>query len=76
MAAEVRRLYSQRERDRAEAREKPAEADTRECNSNVKRFRVALGAAQALVIGDTDDEAVICTPHVTALLDMLAKLPS
>ena len=76
IAAEVRRLYSQRERDRAEAREKPAEVDTRACNNNVQRFRVALGAAQALVIGDTDAEAVICTTHVTALLDMLAQLPS
>jgi hypothetical protein len=76
IAAEVRRLYSQRERDRAEAREKHAEAETRECNNNVRRFRGALGAAQALMLGDTDDEAVICTTHVTALLDMLAKLPS
>ena len=39
----------------------------------MRRFRGALGAAQALMLGDTDDEAVICTTHVTALLDMLAN---
>ena len=76
MAAEVRRLYGQREMDRAEAREKHAEAETLAFNNTVRRFRGALGAAQALMIGDTDEEAVICTTHVTALLDMLAKLPS
>ena len=58
MEAEVRRLYGQRERDRAEAREKHAEADARECNNNVRRFRVALGAAQALIIGETDEAAI------------------
>jgi len=74
--AEIRRLYGQMEIDRAEARKKHAEADTLEFNNKVKRLRLVLGAAKALMVGDDGEEAVIFTAQITAFLETLEKLGS
>jgi hypothetical protein len=74
LEAEVRRLYGQLEIDRAEARKKQAEADVLEFNNKVKRLRLALGMAKALLIGDTTEEAVIFAEQIDAFLKELDPL--
>jgi len=74
--AEVRRLYGQMEIDRAEARKKHAEAETLEFNNKVRRLRLVLGAAKALMVGEEGQEAVIFTAQITAFLETLENLGS
>jgi hypothetical protein len=74
--AEVRRLYGQIEIDRAEARKKHAEADMLEFNNKVRRLRFVLGAAKALMVGDTGEEAGIFTAQITEFLETLDKFAS
>src|SRR5262245_31941736 len=52
LEAEIRRLFSQSEADRAEARKKIAEAEALEFQTKVKRLRLVLGGAKAILIGE------------------------
>jgi hypothetical protein len=76
LEAQIRRLYVQMEIDRAEARKKHAEADTLELNNKVKRLRLVLGMAQAFLVGDASEEAVIFTAQIEAFRTTLNELTS
>lgn len=47
-----------------------------EFNNKVKRLRLALGMAKALMVGDTGEEAVILTAQIEAFRATLDEMAS
>ena len=72
--AETRRLYAQMELDRAEARKRHAEAEAIELQTKIRRLRVVLGGAHALLLGEQGEEAVVFVQQIDAFLTTLDKL--
>jgi hypothetical protein len=74
LEAEIRRLFSQSEADRAEARKKNAEAEAIEFQTKVKRLRLVLGGTKAMLIGERGEEAVIFAQQIEEFLQTLKEL--
>ena len=56
IVAEVDLLYSQKEKQFAEARKLHAEADLIELQTNVKKLKIALSSMKLLMIGEANNE--------------------
>lgn len=74
LEAEIRRLFSQSEADRAEARKKNAEAEALEFQTKVRRLRLVLGGAKAMLVGEQGEEAIIFGKQIEEFLQILKEL--
>ncbi len=76
LEAEIHRLYTQAEADLADARKKRAEAAALEFDTKVKRMRLFLGGAKALLTGDEGEEAVLFGTQIDTFIKSLDEFSS
>lgn len=69
--AEVAKTYAEQEKLLAEARKANSEAEAREFQTAVQRLRLVLGGTKAMLIGDTDEEALLFGRQIDAFLEVL-----
>jgi hypothetical protein len=71
--AEVRKIVTQIETERAEARKKHAEADSLEFQTAVKKLQFSLMGTKAMLIGDASDEAILFGKQIESFLTSIKE---
>lgn len=69
--AEVDLLYSQKEKELAEARKLNAEAQRIEFDTAIKRLRLSLKMTKVMLIGEPGEEALIMVKSVEQFIEVL-----
>jgi hypothetical protein len=69
--AEVDLLYSQKERELAEARKLNAEAQKIEFDNAINRLKLSLKMTKVMLIGETGEESLIMLKSVNQFIDIL-----
>lgn len=74
IVAEVDLLYSQKEKQFAEARKLHAEADLIELQTNVKKLKIALSSMKLLMIGEANNEEIIFLKQIDVFLQTIKEI--
>jgi hypothetical protein len=69
--AQVDLLYSQKEKELAEARKLNAEAEALEIRNNIRKLKLSIGGMKALMIGETGEEEILFLRQMDQFLELL-----
>jgi hypothetical protein len=69
--AQVDLLYSQKEKELAEARKLNAEAEALEIGNNIRKLKLSIGGMKALMIGETGEEEILFLRQMDQFLELL-----
>ena len=72
--AEIEELYSSRNKKIAETRKINAEAGSIELKNRVNSLKISLGLTKVLMVGSTDENAVVFFKEIDSLLSMIDNL--
>jgi hypothetical protein len=73
LLAEIDYIFSQREKEIAEARKINAEAHKIEIENSLRQLKLSLGMAKALLIGEEEGESIIFVKKIDAFLDVIKE---
>ncbi|MBT1690080.1 hypothetical protein [Dawidia soli] len=71
LMAQVDLLYSQKEKELAEARKLHAEAEALEIRNNIRKLKLGIGGMKALMIGETGKEEILFLKQMDHFLEIL-----
>jgi hypothetical protein len=71
LMAQVDLLYSQGEKELAEARKLNAEAEALEIRNSIRRLKLSIGGMKALMIGETGKEEILFLKQMDQFLEIL-----
>jgi len=72
--AEIEELYSKKQMNIAEVRKINAEAESIEISNKIKKLRFVIGAAKAILTGNTSPENLLFIKDIDSFLQVLKEL--
>jgi hypothetical protein len=71
LMAQIDLLYSQKEKELAEARKLNAEAEALEIQNNIRKLKLSIGGMKALMMGEAGEEEILFLRQMDHFLEVL-----